>query len=156
MAFFFIRFPVPACPFSSVPREGVKAASQPPCTQRQSWSSDRLGNGHSATGHLVNPAQPCSGQGQPSHSLGPATACHLCPVMANIAIFTGLQYNEVCTVACRDNNVGCLLDPVMDTLIFPVQEEKCLGFFQGCRRTGKVICTRELMWCRACKNLFCL
>lgn len=47
--------------------------------------------------------------------------------MEHMPIFTGLQDNEVCTVSCKDNNVSCLLDPSMDPLIFPVQEEKCLG-----------------------------
>ncbi|KAK4830648.1 hypothetical protein QYF61_012491 [Mycteria americana] len=74
--------------------EGVKAAPATPCTlmdhlsgrhclglpapswrHSQSWSSDRLGNGHLATGRLGNPAQPRSGQGQPSPALGSATAC---------------------------------------------------------------------------------
>ena len=72
--------------------------------------------------------------------------------MVNIPIFTGLQDNELCTVVCRDNNVGCLLDPAMDPLIFPVQEEKCFGIFQVCHGTGKVICTTEIMWCRARKD----
>lgn len=74
LACVFIHFPVPACSFSSVPREGVKVASQSSCTQWQCWRSDRLGNGHSATRHLVNPAQPRSGQGQRNHPLGPDTA----------------------------------------------------------------------------------
>ena len=48
--------------------QGLPGAVSPfPCWHSQSWSSDRLGNGHLATGRLLNPAQPCSGQGQPSH-----------------------------------------------------------------------------------------
>jgi len=90
----------------------------------------QAGNGHSAMGDLVNPVQPHSGQGQPSHSMGPTTACCMCPVMANIPIFTGLQDNELCIVACRGNNVICLLEPVKDPLIFPVQEKSALGFFK--------------------------
>lgn len=156
LAFFFVHFSIPAFSFSSVPREGVKAASQPPRSQWQSWSWDRLGNGHLATGHQVSPAQHRSGQGQPSQPLEPDTACHLRPVIANISMFTDLQDTEVRTVLCRDNSIHCLSDPAMDLLIFPVQEEKCLGFFQGSYGTGKVICTVELMWCGARKNLLSL
>lgn len=53
LTFFFISFPVPACSTSSIPREGVKAASQPPCTQQQSWSFGDAGQwalGHGAPG----------------------------------------------------------------------------------------------------------
>ena len=59
-----------------------------PWWHSQSWSSDRLVNRHLATGHLLNPTQPCSGQGQPSHPLGPDTARCLPSAMPNVTTFT--------------------------------------------------------------------
>ena len=88
LRFLCVHLHTKACSLPPAPREGVKAAPQLPNTpgaicpagtawgcqplpwrHSQSWSSDRLGNGHLATGRLVNPVQPCSGQGQPSHPL---------------------------------------------------------------------------------------
>ncbi|KAK4830637.1 hypothetical protein QYF61_012480 [Mycteria americana] len=83
-----ILSPIPPGGSERAAGEGTKAALQPPSVPRgrlsgrhclglpapswrhsQSWSSDRLGNGHLATGRLGNPAQPRSGQGQPSPAL---------------------------------------------------------------------------------------
>lgn len=47
----------------------------------------QLGHGHLSTGHLLNTAQPCPGQGQPSYLLGPDTLT-LVPSRGK-TIFTG-------------------------------------------------------------------
>lgn len=62
-----------------------------PSSTHKSWSSERLGNGHSASGRLVKPAQPCSGEGQPSHPLGLNTAQCLHISMPNKSTLTVLS-----------------------------------------------------------------
>lgn len=95
------------------------------------------------------------GQGlpvDPNSALGPTTAPHLCPGMANTPIAANLQDSKVCAVVCRDNDSGCWLDHAMNCLIFPLQEGKFLVLFQGCHNTGKVIFVTELMQCTLGKN----
>lgn len=74
-----------SAPFCLLSREGVKTVPQPLWAQMFVWQAQpgsdspfpsgvqragaqtELGNGHLATGHLVNLAQPCLGQRQPRH-----------------------------------------------------------------------------------------
>ena len=61
---------LPSIPWELFVWQGLRGAVSPfSCWYSQSWSSDRLGNGHLAMGHLVNPAQPRSGQEQSSQLL---------------------------------------------------------------------------------------
>lgn len=63
--------------------QGLPGAFSPfPGDTHQRWSSDRLGNGIMEC--PVNPAQPCSGQGQPSHPWD------MPPAVANITTLAGL------------------------------------------------------------------
>lgn len=79
---FFISFPVPACSSSSIPREGVKAASQPPHTQQQSWSFRQAGQW--ALGRRA-PGKPSSSPLRPRAAQTPLGTHHsLTPVPSNV------------------------------------------------------------------------
>lgn len=99
------------------------------------------------------------GQGvpvDPSSALGPTTARHLCPGMANTPVAANLQDSKVCTVVCRDNDSGWMLAGScheLSNFSSPGREVPCAfsklschGERNFCHRVNVVQVRQELAW----------